>query len=131
MSFIELELDQGALDEMLHSRGGLVDQFIQLFTMRVLIRAKVTVPRRSFELAEAHEIDREGADGWEVVANMRYALALHNGVKARVIVPRRAKVLRWRDDETGEVVFAAKVKQKARPGVPWLRRALETEIAAL
>lgn len=131
MSYIEVDLNYALIDAMLTTRGGIVDLFIEHFTRLVEIRARITVPRRSFELADAHSTEPVGARSWEVVANKPYALAVHNGVKARVILPRRGKVLRWRDEETGEVRFAAKVKQKARPGDPWLRRALIAEIDRL
>lgn len=57
----------------------------------------------------------------ELFNDAKYAAAVHDGRAALTIRPRRKKALRFVVD--GQVVFARKVRQKARAGRPWLATA--------
>lgn len=92
---------------------------------RVLNRAIILTPVDTSNL-KAHNKQRIKQTGLltigEIFNDANYAAAVHNGTKARVIVPKNKKVLRF--EIHGEVVFAKRVKLKARKGRPWLYRAL-------
>lgn len=62
----------------------------------------------------------------EVAATAEYAAAVHDGIRGRVIVPVRAKVLRWYGPD-GKAVFARRAVQGPRAGRPFLTNALKAE----
>lgn len=94
-------------------------------TIRVLNRAKVLTPVDTGHLRGSHQfriVRMPDTIRGEVYTNVRYALPVHEGVKARDIYPKTKKALafRWR----GRNWVLAKVHQGPRKGRPWLRRAL-------
>lgn len=55
---------------------------------------------------------------------VRYAMAIHEGAKARVIVPRRAKALRFYWPVTGRIEYFKKVNWPGIGATPFLTTAL-------
>jgi hypothetical protein len=58
-----------------------------------------------------------------VYPTVNYAVAVHEGVGARTILPKKKKFLAFKVG--GKMVFAKKVSQKARKGNPFMTRAYD------
>lgn len=86
------------------------------------IVAKETVPFKTGELRKSIHVSRYGS-GYLVGTNKIYARAVHEGRKAMIIRPKKAKALRW--PSGGKAVYAKKVFQPARKGKPFFREAVD------
>ena len=73
------------------------------------------------ELRKSHVVQPYGAADALLSANTPYAAAVHEGRRAVTIRPKGRKALLW--NGAAHPVRAA--HQPARPGNPWLRRAIE------
>jgi hypothetical protein len=73
------------------------------------------------ELRKAHVVQPFGATDALLSANTPYAAAVHEGRRAITIKPKGRKALLW--NSAAHPVRT--VHQPARPGNPWLRRAVE------
>lgn len=101
-------------------------------TIRVLNLARVKCPVRTGNLRNSHQMKvtvqeaRKQVTG-HVFTHVKYARPVHNGRRARTIVPRTKKALAftWK----GRYWVLAKVNQKPVRGNPWMRSALR-EVAA-
>lgn len=95
-------------------------------TLKVLNRARVLTPVDTGNLRASHQMKMRFAASkitGEVFTKVKYALPLHEGVAARTIYPNKRKALKftWH----GEQFIRKSVYQRARPGRPWLRDALQ------
>lgn len=97
-------------------------------TLQVLNRGRVLCPVRTGNLRNSHMMKVTAQPGrrhvtGSVFTHVKYARAVHNGRRARVIRPRKKKALafNWK----GRRWVLAKVTQGPVKGNPWLRRALE------
>lgn len=81
------------------------------------------IPFRTGDLRKSVIVRPYGPAGAVVGSNLPYARAVHDGRPALVIRPKSGKALKF--TVGGKEVFAKKVFQKARKGVPFLRDAVE------
>lgn len=94
-------------------------------TRRVFNRATVLTPVDTGNLRAQNKMQVRVAGRsvvGEVFNETEYAKAVHDGSRARTIVPRRKKALRF--EVGGKVIFARRVQMPARRGRPWIYRAL-------
>lgn len=80
------------------------------------------VPVDTGELRKAHVVQPHGLTDAVLSANTPYARAVHDGRPAITIRPKSRKALLW----NGAAHPVRAVKQPARAGNPWLRRAVHT-----
>ncbi len=78
--------------------------------------------RTGGELRKSIHVSSWGG-GAVVGTNKAYARAVHEGRRAMIIRPKRAKMLRWA--KGGKAVFARKVFQPRREGRPFFRAAVD------
>ncbi len=133
-SDITFEVDPGGLNAVI-GQGGAVDSF--LFDKAQLV-AQVArreapdgkdpefAPRTEPKLKDAIRVRPLVNRGFQIIANVSYALPVHQGVRGpRVIVPNTKKALRFRARD-GEIVIRAKVsRHPGQKANPFLRRALQ------
>jgi hypothetical protein len=104
-------------------------------TMRKLGRAITRTARRRVNVRSGHLRstlgDRTAVLGptvlTEVYATARYARWVHDGTRPHVIVPRRARVLRF--EVGGRTVFARRVNHPGYRGNPFLQSSVRDEMA--
>ena len=84
------------------------------------VTVKETVPFKTGELRKSIHVSRFG-NGYLVGTNKVYARAVHEGRKAMVIRPKKAKALYW----PGAAHPVKSVFQKARKGNPFFRKAVD------
>lgn len=104
-------------------------------TRRVFNRARVLSPVDTGNLRASHRMEINERRGRKVIGrvltNVRYAAPVHEGTRAYVIRPKRARSRRnpnypaaLRFKVNGRFVYAQMVRMPPRPGKPWLRTAL-------
>lgn len=137
-SRVKFTVDRGAVNRMFQE-GGQVDRYVEGLAKEVEQECIVTAPRSkgavNFYGQQTHKPGtlagsiRRYRDGrkWIIEATAPYAAAVHQGRRAMTIVPRRKKALSWGEPDGGDVAFVVRkrVKQPARKGNPWMRRALQ------
>ncbi len=106
---VKLIIDGLAVENMLHSPEGIVGRYMIGKSQVVQNAAIRQCPKRTGRLSESI-VKRfyDTPEGFTVViaALQPYALYVHEGTKAHVIRPTKAKALRW-FDATGKPVFAS------------------------
>lgn len=121
-----IRFDGARLAAYLNASGGHVAQDLTRRTLRVVNRAKELAPVDTGRLRASIVWTIGTASGGGLVArvgtNVAYARAVHEGTRAHVIVPRRARVLRF--PSGGRVVFARRVHHPGTRPRPFLRDAL-------
>lgn len=100
-----------------------IDRGVERFTEVVFTRSQSLVPVKTGALKESGEINRLGPGKFEIRYTADHAIPVERGVAARTIEPVNADALRF--VVNGEVVFARRVEQEARPGVFFLARAVD------
>lgn len=85
MSGMSLNLDQGALAGLLRSPEGLVGRHIRRIADETAGIARKTAPRKSGRLRSNIIVERGALGAMSVTANVEYALAVHEGTKAKTI----------------------------------------------
>ena len=129
MSDGSFELDESALNAQIRSIGRARMASLQ---RRIANQARQDVPVKTGNLGRSVGEGVIGFSGPRTVtgsvhAAARYAAAVHEGRRARVIVPVRAQALRFQIG--GRTVFAKIVRQGPVRGRPFLRNAA-TRIAS-
>lgn len=119
---VRVDLYQAEIKALLQD---VVGKEVMRTTVKVLNRARVMTPVDTGNLRASHQFKlTRGANRitGEVFTKVKYALPLHEGVKARTIYPDKRKALRftWH----GQQFVRKSVSQPARKGRPWLRDAL-------
>lgn len=97
----------------------------------VLNQARINAPVDTGQLRASHKAEPVVVSGGKVTTSIsatgsskqQYALAVHEGTKPHVIVPRRKKVLSWKGSEGR--VFAARVNHPGTKPRPWLLNAVK------
>lgn len=100
----------GAKVRQLMSRDGELGRYMLRRAQVVQEAARVQCPKRTGKLSESivkRFTEESGRLGVTIIAAQPYAFWVHEGTKAHVILPRRAKALRWFVD--GQPVFARRV----------------------
>lgn len=129
----DLKIDQAAVSLMLKSPGGLVGEYIRRMGMLTAFEARQRAPVKTGALRSSIGMTRGVAgvaNAVEITANISYALAIHEGVKARDIKPNEASVLRF-PNKAGIIIYAPKVHQGPRAANPFLWDALKNAVAAM
>lgn len=124
---VRVDLYEGEIQAVLSDDVG---RFVVSTTLKVFNRAKVLCPVDTGTLRASHQMRvyrTTAAISGEVGTLVRYALPVHEGVRARIIVPRTKQALAftWH----GVPMVRRSVSQGPRKGRPWLKDAL-TEVAA-
>lgn len=119
---VRVDLYQAEIKALLQD---VVGKEVMRTTVKVLNRARVMTPVDTGNLRASHQFKlTRGANRitGEVFTKVKYALPLHEGVKARTIYPDKRKALKftWH----GQQFVRKSVSQPARKGRPWLRDAL-------
>ena len=118
----KLVLDQAEIKAVLSDDVG---KDVAKTTLRVLNRSKVLCPVDTGNLRASIQFElirRPDRITGEVGTKVKYALPVHNGVRARFIYPNEKKALAF--DWKGRHWVLARVHQKARRGRPFLLDAL-------
>ena len=89
--------------------------------LRVIATRQGNVPFDKGDLRQSHIVEPYGTSGARLSANTPYARAVHDGRPAITIRPKRKRALAWK--RAAHPV--ASVRQPARKGAPWLKRAAE------
>ena len=89
--------------------------------LREIATRQGNVPFRTGNLRKAHTVSPQGVHGAVLSASTPYARAVHDGRPALTIRPKGKKALHWR----GASHPVRAVRQPARAGNPWLRRAVD------
>jgi len=131
MSTFRLNLDQGAINDMLTGQGGAVDLFLSGAVDELKTSIQQNVPRRDGTLAASIDDEREEDPGrrltYRVGTPLRrgYYQEVGTGIEGpehRMIVPKVAKVLRWEQPGAG-VLF--RPRSKGSKPQAWLWRSLQ------
>lgn len=118
----EFLIDQNAIEAAIAPQAAL---WLNTLMCEVLDEAIPATPYQTGNLARSTNYT---IDGWgvnligRITAATFYALFVHEGTGPHVIVPRRAKVLRF--NTARGVVFARKVYHPGTRAQPWLREAM-------
>ena len=99
-----------ALDKMLKSQRGEVGRYLMVRAIAVQMAAKAQVGKKTGKLAASiHIRHSRTALGQQVKIGspLNYALAHHEGSKPHVIMPSRAKVLRF--SSGGRIIYTRQV----------------------
>ena len=121
----EFTLNEKALTDQIQAIGRSRMASLQ---RRIANQARQDVPVKTGNLGRSIGEGRIGFSGPRMItgsvhAAARYAAAVHEGRRARVIVPRRAAALRFQIG--GRTVFAKMVRQGPVKGRPFLRNAAQ------
>ncbi|MCP5136048.1 MAG: hypothetical protein H6981_04535 [Gammaproteobacteria bacterium] len=114
----------GLLKPYTVSGPGLPEQAIALQiaeALREIATRQGNVPFDKGDLRKAHVVEPVGDDAARLAVNTPYARAVHDGRPAITIRAKRGKALHWK----GARHPVRAVRQPARQGNPWLRRAIE------
>jgi hypothetical protein len=90
--------------------------------LREIATRQGNVPFDTGDLRAAHVVQPSGAADAILSANTPYARPVHDGRAATTIRPKNRRALYW----AGARHPVKSVNQPARPGNPWLARAVET-----
>jgi hypothetical protein len=107
----KLIIDGAVVENMLHGPDGIVGRYMIGKSQIVQNAAIVQCPKRTGKLSQSIVKRFYDSDvGFTVViaALQPYALYVHEGTKAHVIYPKKAKALRWYGAD-GNPIFATKV----------------------
>lgn len=123
MSDAEFRVNQAALNDQIRAIGRARMASLQ---RRIANQARQDVPVKTGNLGRSVGEGRIGFTGPRTItgsvhAAAPYAAAVHEGRRARVIVPRRASALRFQIG--GRTVFAKMVRQGPVRGRPFLLNA--------
>lgn len=114
----------------LFSAGGTVFVAVGRFADRVLLRAHAEAPKRTKKLANSLRkmavVTPLGVT-FAVGSDLDYAAAVHEGTEPHEITGRHGGLLVF--NVGGQKVFTKRVAHPGTKGDPFLRRALETELA--
>lgn len=137
MSGIEFRPNQAGLNRVLYQRGGPVDDYMAALADQVVVAARREAPEhtvtptskgRPGELRRSiHRLPRRGG-GYRVIAATSYAYFVHHGTKPHIILPVRAKRLRFYWTKEGDIVYRGKVHHPGTEPNPFLLRALKQTI---
>lgn len=132
MTFSRIDLDDAAINALLHGPAGPVVRAVEQPTARTANRARLEAPVDKGELRASigHSVTaRPGAVVGRVYATARHGIWQHQGTGVYAgrgpIRPKRAKVLVFRPKGSRQTVFAHQVK--GTPPNPFLLRALRAE----
>lgn len=129
----EFKLDQGAMRRLLTGPSSEPVKLIRKAQRRTINAAKTRAPVDTGQLRMHHKAGditvRGTVVSTDVTATQDYAAAVHEGMKARVIRPKRAKVLSWVGPKGR--VFASSVKHPGTKPRPWLLNAARASAGAL
>lgn len=126
---VSFALDRAAVGQ-LFTTGGTVYVGVGRFANRVLARAAADAPRRTGALARSlRKVARVTPLGvsFAVGSELGYAAAVHEGTEAHTITAPAGGVLVFTTG--GRKVFARRVAHPGATANPFIRRALETELA--
>lgn len=99
----------------------LVKRAARQTTARAKFYAPVDTGRLRSSIGEfGYSVSRDSVRTNVGTTRVRYAMAQHEGAKARTIVPRRAQALRFYWDVTGRVEFFRSVEWPGIGGTPFL-----------
>ena len=126
-----LVIDESQLRAVLSAPDSKAVRLVQSAQRQTLNAAKIRAPVDTGQLRNSHKAEPVSVQGDKIRATItadggakqNYALAVHEGYPARVIVPRRKKFLSWKGPEGR--VFARAVNHPGAPARPWLRNALQ------
>lgn len=126
----ELRLDHGGIEAMLRGPEGAVAGDLRRRGNRVLNRAREEAPVATGALRQSLRLDMVSENGVpeaRISSALQYSVYVHEGTGIYAgrgyIYPVAARFLVWRSRETGELVFARRVR--GQPPNPFLKRALE------
>ncbi|MGX1514042.1 hypothetical protein [Streptomyces collinus] len=119
---VEVRLDQGAIRRLLRSRSGPAYRKLDRRTERVANIARGEAPGSMGDYISSHV--EEGPRGLQgvIVCDHPAVRFVLDGTKPHIIVPRRAKALRF--EAGGSVVFAKRVRHPGTKANNFLARAL-------
>lgn len=95
---VQVTIFNPEIDFLLKAPGGMVSKDITKRTFRVYQWARIYGPRRTGNLVSKMEFDvRHGATGprGRVTSKANYSMAVHEGARPHVIVPRKKQALFW------------------------------------
>lgn len=112
-----------------YSWGGMIGRDLDRRLRTLQYRARATAGIRTGELRRRMEIQRrvirQGLEG-KVGSPVRYAAAHHEGARPHVILPKKAKYLRF--TVAGKIVFASRVNHPGNRPNPYLARWLREAV---
>jgi hypothetical protein len=123
---VYMRWDYGALEVLLHSRGGKVGRHVEAKARKTQEIARTLVGKRTGRLAASISVQRSRTPtGFEfTVGSMRtYALLHHNGTRPHVIVAKPPGKLRFKGS-TGVIVWKKAVAHPGTKPNPYLTTAL-------
>ena len=103
--------------------GGSVDIWAYSMAQSIQAIAKGLVPRQTGALADSLAVERIGPCNWQVIADVPYAAAVHEGAAAHEITAKNVKVLRF-PSKAGKIVFTPRVNHPGNQPNPFLERAM-------
>ena len=89
----------------------------------ILSKAKKEAPIKTGGLRRSIDL-RYKPISVSVFTNKDYAIPVHEGSRAHIILPRRAKVLRFKT-QSGKVVYTKRVRHPGYKGNPFMERAVD------
>jgi len=121
---------QGQANLFFAPDGDVQEYLGQLARQTAALAVRLAPEGKTGDLKRSISFRPIGNGQWEVVANTRYALFVHEGTRPHLI-PKTPKTnadrpawLRWVDQETGEVRFARQVNHPGTRPQPFLLGAL-------
>jgi hypothetical protein len=123
-SKVRIKLERDELRKVGRKAAG---QIVARDTRRVLNRARVLSPYDQGTLRARHSMSisapaRRARVTGRVLVAVNYALAVHEGARPHVIVPKRKKALKFKMG--GFTVYAKSVNHPGNKARPWLMTAL-------
>ena len=112
MAEYKLIIDGAVMERLMHSPEGLIGRWLYGQAQRVQDAARVDCPKRTGKLSQSivkrPVITSELGMSVIIGAYQPYAVFVHEGTKAHVIMPKTAKALHWVNG-AGDDVFAKSV----------------------
>lgn len=128
MARTKVTIDEAAMHQLLYSAGGPIGKHMTKVTLKVHGVAKIIAPVDSGQLRNdiswKIEATPRGPVG-RVYNRVKHALYVHEGTRAHVIRPTRAKLLAFKPRGSGRTVFAKVVHHPGTRANRYLRRAVE------
>ena len=122
-------LDPVAIKTLRFSWGGMIGRDLNRRLRTLQFRARSSAGIKTGELRRRMEIQRrvvkQGLEG-KVGSPVRYAAAHHQGAKPHVILPKKARYLRF--VVAGRIVFASRVNHPGNRPNPYLTRWLREAV---
>lgn len=129
MADVVIVLDDAAINYLRFNWGGPIGRDLNRRLRTVEFRARATAGVRTGNLRRSMTTERKrvrnGLEG-RVGSPVKYAQLHHEGTRAHVIVPRKAKALRFMVG--GRVVFASRVRHPGTRPNPYLTRWLQEAV---